>query len=215
MSVKNALLALVTSGPAHGYQLKAEFDEATGSAWPLNFGQVYTSLQRLQDSGLLQSHGEDDDGRIMYSITTEGQDQVQEWLGSPAPQPLASRDELSMKVLIAVATDIIDPVKVLSAQRTAAMSTLQSITRLKGEVEDKDLAWRLHLDRASLITEAEIRWLDLVEERLRAANGTAASGDTVTPGDTATSDEATADKTTTVSKSTTDQESPMSRGHRA
>ena len=211
MSVKNALLALITSGPAHGYQLKAEFDEATGSAWPLNFGQVYTSLQRLQDNGLLQSHGEDDDGRIVYSITSEGQDQVQEWLESPAPQPLASRDELSMKVLIAVATNIIDPVKVLSAQRTAAMSTLQSIAQLKGEVKDKDLAWRLHLDRASLITEAEIRWLDLVEERLRAANDAVIADGTRAraTGGTATSGEAA------TPRSKSDRKSPVSKGSQA
>ena len=69
MSVRAALLALLQSGVRHGYQLKAEFDVVTGDAWPLNYGQVYTTLQRLEKAGAVNNLGEDADGRVRYEIT--------------------------------------------------------------------------------------------------------------------------------------------------
>ena len=53
MSIRHGLLALLERGPSHGYQLRAEFDAATGSTWPLNVGQVYTTLDRLERKGFV------------------------------------------------------------------------------------------------------------------------------------------------------------------
>ena len=47
MAVREGLLALLANGPRHGYQLKTGFESATGGMWPLNVGQVYTTLERL------------------------------------------------------------------------------------------------------------------------------------------------------------------------
>jgi len=58
MSVRHALLALLSEGPKYGLQLRHEFEERTGEVWPLNVGQVYTTLQRLERDGLVES---DDD----------------------------------------------------------------------------------------------------------------------------------------------------------
>ena len=100
MAVKDALLALLVAGPRHGYQLKAEFDEATGKAWPLNYGQVYTTLQRLETAELVNSLGEDAEGRVLYQLTKVGKAAFDDWLANPVQQPLASRDEISMLSLI-------------------------------------------------------------------------------------------------------------------
>ncbi len=172
MAVRDALLGLLSQGPRHGYQLKAEFDAATGSAWPLNVGQVYSTLQRLEKVGLVEPSGDaDDEGRVTWRLTGAGSDELTSWLTQPVAQPLATRDELSLKVLIALATDAAPVAEVINAQRDAAMATLQSLTRMKAEGaataerSPEDFAWALHLDRMVLMTEAEIRWLDLTEQR--------------------------------------------------
>ena len=178
MSVRNALLTLLVGRPQHGYQLKAEFDAATGEAWPLNFGQVYTTLQRLEKGGLIEAGGTEaaDDGgaeRTVYHITDAGNAEVATWMAEPVARPLADRDELSMKILMALATGVTDPVQIINRQRRATMETLQSVASLKVEAENDvsgdagaGLAWLLHLDRMAMMAETEIRWLDLVEDRL-------------------------------------------------
>lgn len=167
MAVKDALLALLADGPQYGYQLKSSFDEATGSAWPLNIGQVYTTLQRLERDELVEPDGKpDDDGRQPYLLTAKGREALNTWIETPVEHPIASRDEVSMKVLIAVATDVTPALDLVRAQRVAAMSSLQSLTAMKVDAVGRELAWRLHIDRNVLLAESEIRWLDLVEERL-------------------------------------------------
>lgn len=171
MAVRDALLAMLADEPKHGYQLKAEFDEATGSAWPLNVGQVYTTLQRLERDGFVEAAGEPDgDGRLPHSITELGRFELAAWFTTPVAQPLASRDEVSMKVLLALATGQVPTLEVVAGQRVAAMATLQSLTKMKADagVDGESLAWRLHLDRMSLLVEAELKWLELTEQRLAA-----------------------------------------------
>lgn len=193
MAVRDALLAMLADEPKHGYQLKAEFDEATGSAWPLNVGQVYTTLQRLERDGFVEAAGEpDDDGRVPYTITDAGRAELAAWFATPVAQPLANRDEVSMKVLLALATGQAPTLEVLASQRAAAMATLQSLTKMKAEAvgsQPEPLAWRLHLDRMVLLVEAELKWLDLAEQRLMAHPSTsheASSTTSTSPAETPT-----------------------------
>jgi DNA-binding PadR family transcriptional regulator len=166
MAVREALLALLVDGPKHGYQLKNDFESATGSAWPLNVGQVYTTLQRLERDGLVDAAGDpDDDGRLPYAITDSGHRELDRWLATPTAAPIANRDETSMRVLLALATGALPIDQLVASQRQAAMATLQSMTAMKAE-PDQPLAWRLQLDRMIFLAEAELRWLDLTEERL-------------------------------------------------
>ena len=53
MSVRHALLALLSEGPKYGLQLREEFEARTGEVWPLNVGQVYQTLQRLAPDRVL------------------------------------------------------------------------------------------------------------------------------------------------------------------
>ena len=70
MAVREGLLALLNEGPRHGYQLKTEFEAATGGVWPLNVGQVYTTLDRLERDGLVGIA--ESGGQKVYSITSDG-----------------------------------------------------------------------------------------------------------------------------------------------
>jgi DNA-binding PadR family transcriptional regulator len=179
MSVKQALLALLEQGPMYGYQLRAEFEQRTGATWPLNVGQVYT-LARLERDGLVEQMAGDvetteGDGHVVYRVTDHGRAEVLEWFTTPVPRTQPPRDELAIKLALAVTVPGVDVGTVIQQQRSATMTALQDYTRLKrsgrlAKPEDTtDLAWGLVLDSLVFSAEAEIRWLDHCEARLRRA----------------------------------------------
>jgi DNA-binding PadR family transcriptional regulator len=170
MSVRQALLALLEQGPRYGYQLRAEFEQRTGSTWPLNVGQVYSTLARLERDGLVEGTGADDEGHVMYEVTPAGRDEVSAWFTTPVPRTQPPRDELAIKLALAVTVPGVDVGSLIQRQRTATMTALQDYTRLKRN-GDGDLAWGLVLDSLVFAAEAEIRWLDHCESRLRRAAG--------------------------------------------
>ena len=167
MGIKEGLLTLLAEGPAHGYQLKLDFEAATGDAWPLNIGQVYTTLQRLERDGLVTLVETDDEGRVIYAITAAGREALAAWMLTPVERTVANRDDVSMKLLLAMSSGVVDPIEVIAIQRDATMAAIQDYTRLKARTDADDLAWLLHIDRLILrLLEAELRWLDRVEDRL-------------------------------------------------
>ena len=173
MSVRQSLLAILNQGPCYGYQLRAEFDRRTGSTWPLNVGQIYNTLDRLERDGLVQKADIDADGQNYVEITDAGSAEVADWLGSPVVRTMATRDELAIKLAIAVTLPGVDIAQVIQVQRTATMRTLQELTRTKNATADPEsseqLAWLLVIDSLIFAAEAEARWLDHSEHRLARA----------------------------------------------
>ncbi|MEX1092695.1 MAG: PadR family transcriptional regulator [Acidimicrobiia bacterium] len=166
MGLKEGLLCLLVNGDAHGYQLKSELEATTGETWQVNIGQVYTTLQRLERDGLVESTESNGDGRVIYTLTDLGRQGVAKWLAAPVDLAAAGRDEISLKVLMAMVSGAIDPRRVVERQRGATMTLLQDFTTLKASDSNDDLAWQLYLDRLILSAEAELRWLERVEARL-------------------------------------------------
>ena len=174
MTVRNALLALLEQGPMYGYQLRAEFERRTGATWPLNVGQVYTTLSRLERDGFVEGTGADDDGHVMYVATAAGHEEVAAWFTTPVARTQPPRDELAIKLALAVTVPGVDVGTVIQQQRSATMGALQDYTRVKragGDGSPDDLAWSLVLDSLVFNAEAEIRWLDHCEARVRRAAG--------------------------------------------
>ena len=174
MTVRNALLALLEQGPMYGYQLRAEFERRTGATWPLNVGQVYTTLSRLERDGFVEGTGADDDGHVMYVATAAGHEEVAAWFTTPVARTQPPRDELAIKLALAVTVPGVDVGTVIQQQRSATMGALQDYTRVKragGNGSPDDLAWSLVLDSLVFNAEAEIRWLDHCEARVRRAAG--------------------------------------------
>ncbi|MDR8409049.1 PadR family transcriptional regulator [Nonomuraea sp. 3-1Str] len=166
MSIRHGLLALLSKGPRYGYQLRVEFEASTGATWPLNIGQVYTTLSRMERDGLVAPGGADDQGRAVYTITEAGREELERWFGTPVDQADRPRDELAIKLAMAVATGSVDVHAVVLAQRMAAMGALQKLTRAK-RAASGGLAERLVLDSLIFKAEAEQRWLDHCEAVLR------------------------------------------------
>jgi DNA-binding PadR family transcriptional regulator len=172
MAIRHGLLALLDEGPAYGYQLKAAFEERTGGTWPLNIGQVYTTLARAERDGLVAQLETDDDGRVVYEITVAGRREVEAWFREPVRREAAPRDELAIKLAVAVTAPDVDVAAIVQTQRGETMRTLQQLTRLKVDADEgTDLAWLLVLDRLIFDAEAEARWLDHCESRLTRTAG--------------------------------------------
>ncbi|MEV0729010.1 PadR family transcriptional regulator [Polymorphospora sp. NPDC050346] len=167
MTIRHGLLALLERQPMYGYQLRAAFEESTGATWPLNIGQVYTTLARLERDGLVRPLPENDGGQRPYEITDTGRAELADWFGTPISRNDRPRDELAIKLALALTTPGVDVRAVVQTQRTATMRTLQELTRLKVR-DDRpgDLSWRLVLDSMLFQAEAEIRWLDHCEVSL-------------------------------------------------
>jgi DNA-binding PadR family transcriptional regulator len=181
MSVKHGLMALLEERPMYGAQLRAEFEARTGTTWPLNIGQVYTTLSRLERDGLVEPIGEDEAGHACYGITAAGREAVAGWFETPVSRDSPPRDELAIKLALAVTVPGVDIEAVVQRQRTATIGALQDYTRLKAQAGDAtepaDLAWLLVLDSLVFAAEAEVRWLDHCESRLaRAAARRAGAG---------------------------------------
>ncbi|MEJ1088913.1 PadR family transcriptional regulator [Microbacterium sp. Mu-80] len=172
MSVRQSLLAILDQGPCYGYQLRAEFDRRTGSTWPLNVGQIYNTLERLERDGLVEKGDVDELGHVYYEITAAGRAEVAAWLVAPVQRGSGTRDELAIKLAVAATLPGVDVTGVIHAQRTASLAQLQDLNRAKYAGSDPDgpeeLAWSLVLDSMIFGAEAEVRWLDHVEHRLSA-----------------------------------------------
>jgi DNA-binding PadR family transcriptional regulator len=166
------LLALLTEGPKYGHQLRVEFEAGTGEVWPLNVGQVYTTLQRLERDGLVASDDEPGDGpQKVFRITRPGRDEVGAWLRAPS-DAAPPRDELVIKVLIASRLPGIDVDDVVQAHRRQLVQVMQQYTRLKEDAAD-DFALALVLDAELFRLDAAVRWLDAAAGRLKRAKSDA------------------------------------------
>jgi DNA-binding PadR family transcriptional regulator len=149
-------------------QLREDYEAATGDVWPLNVGQVYTTLQRLERDGLVESDGGDDEQQKSYLITARGRAQLSEWLHTPSA-PAPPRDELVTKVLVAARVPGTDVHEVIQAHRRQVVALMQEWTRVKEESAEFDLPLALVIDAELTRLGAVARWLDLADEHVRHA----------------------------------------------
>jgi DNA-binding PadR family transcriptional regulator len=171
MSVPDGLLVLLREGPRHGYQLATEFAERTADRWSLNTGQVYTTLDRLVRDGFVEpdeGNPGGDDRRRTYRLTPAGALRAETWLASAPPAPEEQRDELVLRVLLVASVAPTAAVGLIDRQRRNLVERLQDLRRRQREGGGSLLS-RLSDDAVASRLEADVRWLDLCEERLRAA----------------------------------------------
>jgi DNA-binding PadR family transcriptional regulator len=171
MGVRDGLLALLDRGPRHGYQLKAEFEAATARVWPLNVGQVYTTLDRLQRDHLVDA-AERDGGQKEYRLTADGREALGAWWDATVADEPPPRDELLLKVLVAIDLDPAHALDVITTQRTALFERLQQRRRAQRTAAREGLSAELVAEALVTRAEADLRWLDACEQRLRSKGDT-------------------------------------------
>jgi DNA-binding PadR family transcriptional regulator len=179
MSVPYALLALLTEGPKYGLQLRQEFEAGTGEVWPLNVGQVYTTLQRLERDGLIESEDAAAEGpQKRFRITANGSEELAGWLRTPPDLSSPPRDELVIKVLVALRVPGVDVHEVIQVHRRYLVELMQQWTHLKEDLAAQDLAFALVVDAELFRLDSVVRWLDAADGRLKRAefDGTDLSG---------------------------------------
>ncbi len=168
MSVRNAMLALVATKPEGVYRLKQSFEERVGGTWPLNIGQVYQTMQRLERDGLVDSHRETHGGREseVFTLTESGRQSLDAWLAKPVRRDAADRDEVVIKLAVAAGNPAVDLAGLLQAQRKATSKALREYTHAKEAAEENGDPYNLVIDRQIFQLRAELRWLDAVESKL-------------------------------------------------
>ncbi len=167
MSVRHALLALLSEGPKYGLQLRQEFETGTGEVWPLNVGQVYMTLQRIERDGLVECVAEAEEGpQKSYRLTEAGRNELMSWLGPPPDTGVPPRDELVIKVLVALRVPGVDVVELVQAHRRRLVGMMQSFTAIKAAADERDVGLLLVADAEIYRLDAVIRWLNSAEARL-------------------------------------------------
>lgn len=168
MTVRQGLLAVLTSGPQHGYQIKTNFESTTGGIWKLNVGQVYTTLDRLERDGMVAVDASNESK--IYSLTTSGENELTRWWQPGEANETPPRDELMLKVLSALVQGPEHALEVVTSHRAALTSLLQHRrSQMRGDDSNGNLGRRLVNDALLLRAESDLRWLDICELRILAA----------------------------------------------
>ncbi|MGL4831412.1 MAG: PadR family transcriptional regulator [Propionibacteriaceae bacterium] len=162
MSVRHALLAIVATEAVSTYALRKEFEARTGVIWPLNIGQVSTTMSRLERDGLVYRAANED--AAPWQLTSAGKYELHQWWNTPLLREAPDRNELVIKLSMAACDPQVDFLAVIQKQRSAAMHALHDVTRAARNLAPDDLASRLILRHQIYSLEAEIRWLDDTEQ---------------------------------------------------
>ncbi|OGR03521.1 MAG: hypothetical protein A2511_05525 [Deltaproteobacteria bacterium RIFOXYD12_FULL_50_9] len=177
MSIKYAILAILAERDMHGYELKSNFDDKVGEFWSLNFGQIYSTLDRMEKEELV-THGRETQerrpDRKIFSITAQGRQELNEWLTTPVNKVRALRDEFFIKLVFMDKRDPGPLLDLITKQKALYLKQMSKLTQqkmaLKKGADNPDaLTSELLIDAGLFHTEADIKWLTLCEAKIRAA----------------------------------------------
>ncbi|MGW7100057.1 PadR family transcriptional regulator [Streptomyces sp. NPDC054838] len=163
------LLALLTRGPAHGYELKQDLEKLLGAAYPQpNVGQIYVTLGRLEKSGLIEGEDVEQAGRPnkrTYRLTDAGREAVLAWFEDTAEEPRV-RDEFFMKLALAPRSGLADPVALINKQRRQYLNTMRDLSKLAAAEDRDNKIPQLLIEGAMLHLQADLDWLERCQEEL-------------------------------------------------
>jgi len=177
MSVKYAMLAILAEKDLHGYELKSSFDEKVGEFWSLNYGQIYSTLDRLEKEDLVTHDRMSQDrrpDRKIYSITGKGRKELHEWLSAPLKKVRALRDDFFIKLVFMDRNNPGPVLELIEKQKALYLKQMSRLTQQKLKMkttapEEDVLTTELLMDAGLLHAEADIKWLTLCEAKIKAA----------------------------------------------
>lgn len=163
--MRHALLALLSKEPAHGYELKHAVEAEFGELWPpVNVGQIYKTLGRLEADGMVRSaavaQASRPDKRV-FELTAAGRDELLAWIDTPAPA-VRVKDEFFTKLVLASRAKVADPLVLIDRQRRAYLRQLRAVGELAETASG--LAARLAVEGAALHLQADLKWLERCEQ---------------------------------------------------
>jgi len=172
MSVRHAILGLLAQRPRHGYELRAAFEAVVGGDenWDVKPAQIYTTLERLEQVRLVECTSDLGEGaepsRRVYAITPDGHEVLKDWFRNGIT-PEHQRDEFFVKLMVGLVTGQADPGRLIQTQRSHLFQELHAATTQRDRYDPKvEMAQILLLDKSIMHLEADLRWLDITEQRL-------------------------------------------------
>jgi DNA-binding PadR family transcriptional regulator len=172
MSVRHAILGLLAQKPRHGYQLRSAFEAVIGgdANWEVKPAQIYTTLERLEEAGLVERSSDlgegDEPSRRIYALTVSGHKALMKWFASGVT-PEHQRDEFFVKLMVGLVCGEADPARLIQTQRAHLYQELHAATTQRDGYNPKtEMAQILLLDKSIMHLEADLRWLDITEQRL-------------------------------------------------
>jgi len=177
MSVRYAILGLLAQKPRHGYELRAAFEAVVGgdANWDVKPSQIYTTLERLEEAGLVERSSDlgegDEPSRRVYAVTKSGHAALTEWFAQGVT-PDHQRDEFFVKLMTALVSGEGKLDRIIQTQRAHLFQDLHAATSLRDSYNPRlEMAQILLLDKAVMHLEADLRWLDIAEMRLEEVKG--------------------------------------------
>ncbi len=102
MALAHAILAVLVGKPCSGYDLRQNFEGSVGFFWRATFQQVYRELSKLEEQGFITAeiiHQTQRPDKRIYSVTSAGQEYLQDWIAQPvAISPI--KDDLLVKLFV-------------------------------------------------------------------------------------------------------------------
>jgi DNA-binding PadR family transcriptional regulator len=167
--VRQPLLALLAKEPAHGYELKLALEQTFGQAYPSpNIGQIYVTLKRLEQDGLVRGQDVAQDSRPnkkVYELTPAGRAELASWVEAPTEGPRV-RDEFFMKLVLAPLAGVADRMELINSQRRHYFGIMRSLVEMQAGMDHGDTAARLLVEGAVLHLQADLDWLERCQEEL-------------------------------------------------
>ncbi|GAA0913565.1 PadR family transcriptional regulator [Nonomuraea longicatena] len=157
MSLRMALLTLISGAPRSGYDIGQEFDGVLKFVWHAKPTQVYPELKRLAADGLIRERGSGARGRRPYEITEDGLRMLRQWLTATS----ADHSQRNETVLRSFALWVVEPEQAQAFLREELEYHRARLRGMRPLRDGLDLA--RPADRAALLgIEAGIRRLEAV-----------------------------------------------------
>lgn len=179
MAIKYAILGLLAEKDLHGYDLKSSFDEKIGEFWSLNYGQIYSTLDRMEQEDLVSHDREIQErrpDRKTFRITEAGRRELARWLASPVEKVRALRDDFFIKLVFMDKSNPGPLLELIERQRLLYLNRMTLLTQRKVALKKEAtshaaLTTELLIDAGLFHAEADVRWLSLCEAKIRATMG--------------------------------------------
>ena len=161
-----AILGMLCFGEKSGYDLKLEFERRMSGFWAESLGQIYPTLHRLREDGLVSQRKEAQDGkrdRVLYRVTKKGRRVLREWLAEP-PEREQVRHELLLKLFFGEETGVERALEHLARYEAIQRHLKQAYAGFDHEIESEDVSdeakafWRITLLSGKYVNEARLRW---------------------------------------------------------
>jgi PadR family transcriptional regulator, regulatory protein AphA len=169
MSLRHAVLGLLSEGPASGYDLMKLFDLSLANVWPATQSQLYAELGKLADAGLVDVSAEGPRRRKEYAITEDGLAELRRWITEVEPARVL-RSDMLLRVFFLAQVAPEQARAYLSHQAELAGKHLESLERigklLESGQDNLSVYGRITLEYGRRLAKAQQGWAEWAESEV-------------------------------------------------